>query len=160
MGWIILCGQRNPRVRSVSHPHPPAKYSQRKRWFTHFVDRKFKMWPRLFFSLFFLSFFLSQREHPQFSVDQSFNRYSLFHSLWLAQNPHVYATRTLKVYLLSFPGWAWVISTRKRLANNMNAFIGLLVNWCVLFLFNGLEGQWDSDRSLVRRWLCSSLSCH
>jgi len=34
-------------------------------------------------------------------------------------------------------------STRKRLANSINAFIGLLVNWCVLFLFTGLEGQWD-----------------
>lgn len=61
---------------------------------------------------------------------------------------------------MSLPGWAWVISNRKRLANNMKAFIGLLLNWCVLFLLTGLGGLWDPEKSLVLRWLCSSLSCY
>lgn len=65
----------------------------------------------------------------------------------------------IHAYLLSLPGWAWVISNRKRLANNMKAFIGLLLNWCVLFLLTGLGGLWDPEKSLVLRWLCSSLSC-
>ena len=66
----------------------------------------------------------------------------------------------IHAYLLSLPGWAWVISNRKRLANNMKAFIGLLLNWCVLFLLTGLGGLWDPEKSLVLRWLCSSLSCY